>query len=75
MLVMIYTYAPRLNGSPLKIICFLSCPVALAHLMIGLKEAGQLSECSYAKSPTATNDMNFFVFNFKVCMVYVVSLN
>lgn len=42
---------------------------------IGPREAGQLSECSYAKTPIATNDMNFLVFNIKVCMIYVWSLN
>lgn len=49
--------------------------MAPTHPTIGLREAGQLSECSYAKTPIATNDMNFLVFNIKVCMVYVGSLN
>lgn len=76
MLVQIYAYALRLNGSPLKNDLFSPvCPVAPAHLTIGLREAGQLSECSYAKTPIATNDMNFLVFNIKVCMIYVRSLN
>lgn len=65
MLVKIYAYALSLNGTPLKMIFFffLSRPVAPTHLTIGLREAGQLSECSYAKTPIATNDMNFLVFN------------
>jgi len=76
MLVKIYAYALSLNGSPLKNDLFsLVCPVAPTHLAIGLREAGQLSECSYAKTPIATNDMNFLVFNIKVCMIYVGSLN
>lgn len=48
--------------------CFLLCVKWLpCTLTIGLREAGQLSECSYAKTPIATNDMNFLVFNIKVC--------
>lgn len=59
-----------------KMICFsFVCPVAPAHLPIGLREAGQLSECSYAKTPIATHDMNFLVFNIKVCMIYVRSFD
>lgn len=53
----------------------LVCPVAPTHPPIGLREAGQLSECSYAKTPIATKYMNFLVFNIKVCMIYVRSLN
>lgn len=75
MLVKIYAYALSLNGSPLKNDFSHVCPVTPAHLTIGLRGAGQLSECSYAKTPIATNYMNFLVFNIKVCMIYVRSLN
>lgn len=51
------------------------CQVALPHSMIGPREAGQHSECSYAKTPIATNDMNFLVFTINLCVISVRSLN
>lgn len=54
MLVKIYAYALSLNGSPLKNDFSHVCPVTPAHLPFGPRGAGQLSECSYAKTPIAT---------------------
>lgn len=52
-------------------VCF-PCVQWLLRPTIGPSEAGQLSECSYAKTPIATNDMNFLVFNIKVCIVIII---
>lgn len=60
-MLVIYAYALRLNGTSLKNVLFFSvlCPMAPAHLLCGLKDAEQLSEPNYAKPLMATADMNF----------------
>lgn len=73
---MMYAYALSLNGSPLKMICFLSCVQwLLLILRLVWKKLDSFQNVVMQKTPIATNDMNFLVFNIKVCMVYVRSLN
>lgn len=52
-----------------KYIFFLVCPVAPLTLWLVWEKLDSFQNVVMQKTPIATNDMNFLVFNIKVCMI------